>query len=190
MGGTPLRLLPGGFTTSLGLLGGLWVGACGHEPATSSTPSERERNTRRTLARSSGKAIPSPLCPVTVQIKLPSQRTVEPAGGMGLSKLYVIGPQQDQRRTRWKKREAGRKKPLEKTRKGVYITDKAQEPVVRAAFDRSLSLGKECSPSMFQGERAAGPGCRSPVGASEPLPKRLALLGPPRSSYEGVVLRP
>ena len=57
-------LLPGGFTTSLGLLGGLWVGACGHEPATSSTPSERGRGMDRTFSQTLKKSCPQAWSPL------------------------------------------------------------------------------------------------------------------------------
>lgn len=45
-----MRLLPEGFTTSLDLLGGLWVVVCGHEPDTSSAPSETRRSIKRTFS--------------------------------------------------------------------------------------------------------------------------------------------
>ena len=56
---------------------------------------------------------------------------------------------------RFKKKEKVKKNFFsfqEKSRKGIYLREKAWGPVVMAALHRCLSLGRDGSSSTFQGE--------------------------------------
>ena len=87
--------------------------------------------------------------------------------------------------------ESGRS-PEEESRQGIYFREKAWGPVVMAA----LSLGRDRSSSMFQGEGTGlqAADFRPPTGALSHCPslprKRPALPGLPTSSCEGEALRP